>query len=135
MKKFFVSVCIVLFVLLCASCDTGETVVKWPEAPSFPAPDSVTVTSLSGGTAYKIDWDLVSGACDYQMFLNSKLYNQIYSIDYKLLTGQNISNHQTISSSDFYDLGFLVGSNNFRAGIRAISIDGTFSTITWSDYF
>ena len=132
MKKYFISVCTILFVLLYISCNTGETVVKWPNAPSFPAPASVTVTSVFGGTAYKIQWSIVSKALDYQMFIMNEGDHQISLIDYKSITGNNSRYEQTISITNFNNLGFYFSSGK-RIGIRAVSVDGVFSPITWSN--
>lgn len=127
MKKL----CIFLFILIAifgVSCK-NETLPDVTPPPTFPAPFSVTVNTYVDG--YGVYWSGVANSIDYQIYVRSDSVAHVSKIQDFNFYGEN---EYGISWTNFKKLT-VYGAGPYQYGVQAVSINGIYSNITWSNKF
>ena len=117
------------------SCQTEAPDDSKNPPPSFPAPLDVDITIFP--TGYETRTPLVSNAFEYRLYVRSDISQQIIPIDYSSYNWYYSGGTHLIINilkTDFSSIPNK-GYSPYRFGIRAISIDGLYSDITWSNSF
>ena len=146
MKRLLTIVTLLLgcfFLAAFISCDTdaGDTntnnpdIPKKPVEPLFPAPTSVTVNSIGSLGSYELRWSRVNGSADYQMYGKNETTQHVARIDTYKFEGIAAENILNGFFNKYTTILRQPPNNIYRLGIRAVSVDGISSEITWSNTF
>ena len=125
MRKNTILFVSILLILLIFSCETPTV----PEIEKFPAPENVQVNYYT--TAYGVTWNGVEGAISYNFYLKSENSPNYEKIEDYFEAEQN---KIFIYWDKFKELS-LYGIGPYKIAVQAISYDGRYSELAWSNTF
>jgi len=133
MKKLFI-LFLVIFATVLISCDDGSAMLVVIEAETFTAPIITSSSFLSTGLG--VTFTPVNMAYNYMVYVI--VNNQVILLPNRNLIFNSANNTFAFGISLFdFDAflqdHFMPSGTPTRVGVRAVSVDGVMSSITWAN--
>ncbi|MCL2412040.1 MAG: hypothetical protein FWC97_10405 [Treponema sp.] len=133
MKRLFI-LFLVVFATVLISCDDGSAMLVVIENETFPAPIIIESNFLS--TELNVMFTPVNMAYDYMIYVI--VNNQVILLPNRNLSFISFNNAFVfgITRFDFDNFlqdHFMPSGTPTRVGVRAVSVDGVMSSITWAN--